>query len=84
MKLRVSPGAKNTRVKGLYGEGVVRLSVAAPPAEGKANAEIERFLSALLGVPRSGVAVVKGATSRDKLILVRGAESGAVRDGLVP
>jgi uncharacterized protein (TIGR00251 family) len=84
VKLRVSPGAKNTEVKGLYGKEALKLSVAAPPTEGKANAEIERYLSSLLGVPRSGVAVVKGASSRDKLVLVRGAEAGAVREGLVP
>ena len=82
VKLRVWPGAKRTEVKGLYGEEVLKLSGAAPPTEGKANAEIERYLSSLFGVPRSGIAVVKGASSRDKLVLVRGAEVGAVREGL--
>jgi uncharacterized protein len=61
VKLRVSPGAKNTGIKGLYGERALRLSVAAPPAEGRANAEIERYLARLLEVSRSGVVVVKGA-----------------------
>lgn len=84
VKLRVSPGAKNTEVKGLYGEEALKLCVAAPPTAGKANAEIERYLSSLLGVPRSGVAVVKGASGWDKLVLVREAEAGAVREGLVP
>ncbi|MBD0356024.1 MAG: DUF167 domain-containing protein [Rubrobacter sp.] len=72
MKLRVSPGAKSTGIKGLYGEGAVRISVAAPPVEGRANAEIERYLARLLGLSRSGVRVVKGAQSRDKLVVVRG------------
>ena len=40
--LRASPGAKSTGIKGLYGEGAVRISVAAPPVEGRVNAEIER------------------------------------------
>ena len=84
VKLQVSPGAKNTEVKGLYGEEALKLSVAAPPTDGKANAEIERYLSSLFGVSRSGVAVVKGASSRDKLVLVRGTEVGTVREGLVP
>jgi uncharacterized protein len=69
--LRVSPGAKSTRIKGLYGEGSLRLSVAALPAEGRANAEIERYLARLLEVSRSGVVVVKGTQSRDKLVFVR-------------
>ncbi len=71
VKLRVSPGAKYTGIKGLYGEGALRLSVAAPPAEGRANAQVERYLARLLEVSRSGVVVVKGAQSRDKLVFVR-------------
>ena len=72
VKLRVSPGAKSTGIKGLYGEGAVRISVAAPPVEGRANAEIERYLARLLRLSRSGVRVVKGAQSRDKLVVVHG------------
>ena len=81
VKLRVSPGAKSTTVKGLYGEAL-RLSIAAPPAGGKANKEIEHYLAALIGVPRSDVAVVKGTSSRDKLAFVRGTKTEAVREGL--
>ena len=72
VKLRVSPGAKSTRIKGLYGEGAVRLSVTAPPTEGRANAEIERCLARLLEGSRSHITVVKGVQSRDKLVFVRG------------
>ncbi len=82
VNLRVSPGAKSTEVKGLYGERAVKLSVAAPPVEGKANAEVHRYLARLFRVSRSEVAVVKGASSRDKLVFVRGAEPDAVRKGL--
>lgn len=82
VNLWVSPGAKSTEVKGLYGERAVRLSVAAPPVEGKANAEVQRYLARLFGVSRSEVVVVKGASSRDKLVFVRGAGPYAVRKGL--
>lgn len=83
MKIRVSPGAKSAMLKGLYGEGAIRLSVAAPPIDGRANAETERYLAALIGVKRSRVAVVKGASSRDKLILVKGVKPEVIREGLV-
>jgi uncharacterized protein YggU (UPF0235/DUF167 family) len=83
VKIRVSPGAKSTAVKGLYGEEALRLSVAAPPVGGKANAAAERYLAALIGVDKSRVAVVKGASSWDKLVLVEGAKPKTVREGLV-
>ena len=79
VKLRVSPGAKSTAIKGLYGESAIKLSVAAPPVEGKANAEIERYLSRLFEVPGSGITVVKGASSQDKLIFVSGCGPEEVR-----
>lgn len=49
----------------------MKLRVAAPPAGGRANAETEEFLARLLGVWRSEVAVVRGASSREKTVLIR-------------
>lgn len=72
--LRVSPGAAKNSVEGVYGEGVIRLKISAPPVDGKANSETESFLAELLEVSRSRVSVVKGASSRDKTELVQGAE----------
>lgn len=57
----------------------LKLRVAAPPVEGKANAEAERFLAKVLGRPRSEVTVVRGASGRDKTVLVRGAAAEEVR-----
>ena len=82
LKLWVSPEAKTTEVKGLYGIEALKLSVAAPPSEGKAHTEIERYLSMLFNVPRSGIADVRGASSRYKLVLVRGAGVLAVQKDL--
>ena len=82
VKLRVSPGAKSTAVKGLHGDGAIRLSVAAPPVEGKANAEVERYLAQLLGLSRSEITVAKGASSRNKLVLVSGLGPDEVRTSL--
>jgi uncharacterized protein (TIGR00251 family) len=79
VKLRVSPGAKSTAIKGLYGESAIKLSVAAPPVEGKANAEIERYLARLFGASSS---VVKGASSRDKLVFVSGSGPDEIRTRL--
>ena len=82
MRLRVSPGAKANALKGLYGRSAIRLSVAAPPVDGKANAEVEKFVSGLFGVPKSDISVVGGASGRVKTVLVRGAEPDLVRSRL--
>jgi uncharacterized protein (TIGR00251 family) len=56
-------------VAGLHGERL-KVRIAAPAVDGRANDALERYLAAALGVPRSAVRVVKGARSRDKGIAV--------------
>ena len=53
-------------------EGVLRVRIAAPPARGKANRELLSFLSQLLGVRQSSLAIIKGHTSRSKVVAVSG------------
>jgi uncharacterized protein (TIGR00251 family) len=72
LNLRVSPGARRSSIEGPYGESALKLKVAAPPTGGEANAEAERFLAKLLGMPRSDATIVRGASSRDKVVLLRG------------
>jgi uncharacterized protein (TIGR00251 family) len=79
LNLRVSPGARRSSIEGPYGESALKLKVAAPPVGGKANTEAERILAELLDVARSDVAVVRGASSRDKVILIRGAGEDGIQ-----
>ena len=82
LKIRVSPGARRTSIEGAYGEDALKLRVAAPPVDGKANVEAERYVAELLGVASSDVSVVRGVSSRNKSILVRGAQVAEVRERL--
>jgi uncharacterized protein (TIGR00251 family) len=50
----------------------VRLRIAAPPTEGKANRALIKFLSALLGVPPSHITLLRGAAGRHKVVEVVG------------
>jgi uncharacterized protein (TIGR00251 family) len=84
ISLRVSPGAKRTSIDGPFGESAIRLRAAAPPVDGKANAEIERFLAELLGTSSSDVSVLRGASSRDKVVRVRGLGEEEIRKILSP
>jgi uncharacterized protein (TIGR00251 family) len=80
IKLRVSPGARSTSIVGAYGEDAIKLRVAAPPVEGRANAETVRYVAELLGVTASDVSVARGASGRNKAVLVRGVEPAEVRE----
>lgn len=63
-------------------DGVVRVRLAAPAHEGKANVELARLLAARLGVRRRDVTLVSGATGRRKLVRVRGVTLAAARERL--
>lgn len=82
LNLRVSPGARRSSIEGRYGEDALKLRVAAPPVDGKANAEVERYLSDLLGLPRSDVTLIRGTGSRDKALLIQSLHPDEVRKTL--
>ena len=72
-KIRVVPNAPKSRCVGEYGDGV-KVKIAAPAMDGKANAELVKYLAKALGVSRACVRIVSGETSRDKLVEISGAE----------
>ena len=71
VSLRVTPGARRSEVIDSDGDRL-RIRIAAPAIEGKANAEVARFIAALFGVRRSAVSVVRGDRSRDKTVRIAG------------
>ena len=68
------PGAKRTEVVGLH-DGALRLRLAAPPVDGKANDEIVAWLAKSLGLPRRDVQLLRGPTSRRKQIQIDAPEA---------
>ncbi len=73
LALKVTPGARKNEVLGWEEDypqvgRVLKLRIAAPPIEGKANKEIERFLAKSLGLPASAVSLLHGSTGRIKLV----------------
>lgn len=55
-----------------FNDGVWQVKVSAPPIKGKANKELIAFLSEILGVGRSSLSIIKGHTSRNKLMAIDG------------
>ena len=69
--IRVRPGASRTRVGGSYGDaGALVVAVTERAVDGRATTAALRALAEALGVPRSAVSLLVGATSRDKVVLV--------------
>jgi len=69
--LYVKPGAKTDAVAGEF-DGRLKIQLAAPATEGKANARLVRFLSEKLGVPKNALEIAQGTSSRLKRVLVSG------------
>lgn len=61
----VVPNASRTEVMGLH-DGALRLRLAAPPVDGKANDSLIAWVAAQLGLARRDVSLVRGASSRQK------------------
>ena len=68
--VHAQPGAPLTRCAGALADGSLKITLAAPPADNKANMALIRFLADAFGVPKSNVKIVMGLTGRRKLIEV--------------
>ena len=69
ISVHAQPGAKKSAVAGLHGDAL-KIRIAAPPVEGKANDALAAFVAKAIGVPRRAVSIVKGESSREKLLLI--------------
>lgn len=71
LKVHVKPRSARSRVLGVRA-GALEVSVAAVPADGRANLELQRTLARQFGVARSAVRIEIGRASRTKLVTVFG------------
>lgn len=69
LQIQTQPGAKRTEVTGLYGD-CLKLRLASPPVDGKANECLIEFLAEHLGVKRGQVKITRGLSSRRKNVFV--------------
>jgi uncharacterized protein (TIGR00251 family) len=69
LALHVQPGARRTAVLGMHGQRL-KIALHAPPIEGKANAELLRFLATALQVRQAAVRLTAGAASRSKSVAI--------------
>ena len=69
--VQAQPGAKRTEVAGLYGD-CIKVRLASPPVDGKANECLIAFLAERLGVKRNQVTITRGLSSRRKIVFAQG------------
>jgi uncharacterized protein (TIGR00251 family) len=82
--VHVMPNAARTQIQGLH-DGALRVRLHAPPVDGKANLALQAWLAEVLGVPKSAVELVRGATARRKQLRVAAAYAGQAHwQGLMP
>ena len=73
LTLHVQPGAKRNEVAGLHG-GALKIKLAAPPVEGRANEALLKFIAGLFGVPQRNAELKQGGQSRHKVVAVTGSK----------
>lgn len=71
LTLHAQPGAKRTEFVGLHGEAL-KIRLAAPPIDGKANKVLTTFLAKYLGVPKAAITILSGESSRHKILWLQG------------
>jgi uncharacterized protein len=81
--IKVHPRARKNAITGEIA-GAVKLSITAPPVDGKGNQACIDFFAKLLKVPRSSVSIAAGETSRNKVICVSGLSAEYLRERLTP
>lgn len=71
VSIHAQPGAKRTEIQGLHGDAL-KVRISAPPLDGRANAELQRYLAELFAVPQRSVTQISGETSRQKRFRIEG------------
>ena len=79
--VKIHPRAKKNAITGELGDAL-KVSLTAPPIDGRANEACIDFFAKLLKLPRSSVTIASGHSSRNKIILVAGLTAQQLRDRL--
>jgi uncharacterized protein (TIGR00251 family) len=82
LEIRLQPRGGRDQVMGER-DGAVLIRIAAPPVDGKANAALIAFVAKTVGVPKGSVVIIRGETSRNKIIRVAGRAADDVRAALL-
>lgn len=77
LTLHIQPGAKKTEISGLHGDAL-KIRLAAPPVDGKANEALIHFLAKTLDIARSAICLKSGQTSRRKVLEIQANDKAVI------
>ena len=80
-QVRVHPRARKDALTGAHGDAL-KLSLTAPPVEGRANDAVVEFFADLLRLPRSSITIAAGQASRNKVVRITGISAAALTQRL--
>ncbi len=70
LTIRVIPNAPKTEITSIMEDGTIKIKVAAPPVDGKANQVLMRYLANLLDISESHIEIMAGLKGRIKLVTI--------------
>ncbi len=82
LSLHVQPKSSVNRLTGIY-DNRLKLSLTAPPVDGKANAAVIAFLASFLGLKKKDLEIRHGAHSRKKTVLINCQKSDEIREQIL-
>lgn len=77
ISIHLTPRAKRDAIEGWHGDAL-KVKIKAPPVDGKANGYLLKFIAKQLEIPNSSATLIKGETSREKLVLIKGLTENAI------
>jgi len=77
LPIHATPGARSTEAAGAHGNAL-RVRLAAPPVDGKANAALIEWAAQAFGVPKARVELLRGASGRQKMLGVQFSDAAAL------
>ncbi len=84
LSVRVSPNAKRSGIEGIWQDTMLKIALRAPAVEGKANEALITFLADLFHIKKRNVVIVRGDTSREKVVLLEECQTESIRCIIAP
>lgn len=75
IKVKVIPRAKKNQISGFMEDGSLKVRLAAPPVDGKANQALIKLLAEILELPQADISIISGLNGRNKTIKIIGLSS---------